>query len=456
MKNTYKTIRYFAFGFALFAFAACGPKPAGDSTRVASTRAAAISDQAHNNGTQGFFFLAPLVAQPTLTDTFESRLPAIVRIDQIDPVSSDTVRMVATFTTDYGAGSETVRADTTSQLYVVNWHTELFDLRDNDTYRIRVTVPGGRELGFADVDVVNKGGELRNVNTSEHIGLVDGRTLPIKFWIGRGVVDADEDGVFDFADNCQTTANAGQVDTDGDGKGDACECIGVVCISVDQCHVAGACDTTTGNCSIPPSSDGTPCDDGDSCSDSDSCQSGACIGHPVNPAACTGVVIVNPSFEADTDWNFEDGACHSTYPTTGWSSALGGGACGTWRLNPDGSLPIAGTPDGQNMAYCNVGSLSQTLSATLAVGVYTLKVSVGSRKDVPSPGYSIRLLSGGNVIAEDANSVLPSPGTWSTSTLSYASRSDDPYLGQPLSIVLATTGTQTDFDNVSLEFIPAQ
>ncbi|MBU0675258.1 MAG: thrombospondin type 3 repeat-containing protein [Proteobacteria bacterium] len=35
--------------------------------------------------------------------------------------------------------------------------------------------------------------------------------------------DADDDGVFDATDNCPTTANASQTDTDGDGKGDACD-----------------------------------------------------------------------------------------------------------------------------------------------------------------------------------------------------------------------------------------
>ena len=36
-------------------------------------------------------------------------------------------------------------------------------------------------------------------------------------------VDRDEDGVFDADDNCPVTADANQVDTDGDGEGDPCD-----------------------------------------------------------------------------------------------------------------------------------------------------------------------------------------------------------------------------------------
>ena len=50
----------------------------------------------------------------------------------------------------------------------------------------------------------------------------------------------------------------------------------VVCMPLDQCHVAGVCDTGTGMCSNPAAADGTPCDDGNACTQSESCQSGVC------------------------------------------------------------------------------------------------------------------------------------------------------------------------------------
>lgn len=260
-------------------------RSAEDSASVASSRAALMSDQVHNDGTRGFLFLAPMVAQPNLEGTFEPGLPAVVQIDQIDPAAGSVLRTVATFTTTTGPGSETVRVDEASPCYVANWHTDAFVLNASETYRIRVLVPGGRELGFVDVDVVNKGSELRNVNTNEYIALLDGRTVPIKFWIGQGVVDRDSDSVFDYADNCPDVANQDQLDSDQDGTGNACECVGVVCTAADQCHLAGICDPTDGTCSNPAAADGTSCSDGNACTQSDSCQVGVCTG--ADPVTCT-------------------------------------------------------------------------------------------------------------------------------------------------------------------------
>jgi hypothetical protein len=71
-----------------------------------------------------------------------------------------------------------------------------------------------------------------------------------------------------------------------DGAG---ACVGgnpVVCTPLDQCHDAGVCDDGTGLCSDPPSADGTGCDDGDACSQTDECDgAGACVGE--NPVICT-------------------------------------------------------------------------------------------------------------------------------------------------------------------------
>jgi hypothetical protein len=36
-------------------------------------------------------------------------------------------------------------------------------------------------------------------------------------------VDTDDDGLFDYGDNCPTISNENQADSDGDGIGDACE-----------------------------------------------------------------------------------------------------------------------------------------------------------------------------------------------------------------------------------------
>ena len=48
----------------------------------------------------------------------------------------------------------------------------------------------GKALGYADVDVVGTGKDLKNINTGEFVALLDDRTLPIKFLAEDGAVDA--------------------------------------------------------------------------------------------------------------------------------------------------------------------------------------------------------------------------------------------------------------------------
>lgn len=90
--------------------------------------------------------------------------------------------------------------------------------------------------------------------------------------------DVDRDGIANIGDNCVVVANASQLDTDGDGKGDACECYGVVCAPLGTCRAAGACSPTTGACSDPVAPDGTPCADADACTSGETCMSGVCAG----------------------------------------------------------------------------------------------------------------------------------------------------------------------------------
>ncbi len=59
----------------------------------------------------------------------------------------------------------------------------------------------------------------------------------------------------------------------------------VICAALDQCHVAGTCDPSTGTCSNPAAADGTACNDGNACTQTDACQNGVCVGS--NPVVCT-------------------------------------------------------------------------------------------------------------------------------------------------------------------------
>jgi MYXO-CTERM domain-containing protein len=51
-----------------------------------------------------------------------------------------------------------------------------------------------------------------------------------------------------------------------------------ICVASDQCHVAGLCDPTSGNCSNPAATDGTTCSTGNNCMSGESCTTGVCGG----------------------------------------------------------------------------------------------------------------------------------------------------------------------------------
>ncbi|MCA9517257.1 MAG: hypothetical protein KC635_20095, partial [Myxococcales bacterium] len=310
-----------AFLFLVVSVAACdhGPAPAGELTTRTSPL---ISDQAHGGGLPGFLFLPPLVPNPGATGgAFEPRLSPVVRIDRVDPATGATLATLVTYDTARRVHGSKVRRNARRGFYVVRWKTRDFDLDTAATYRIRVLIDG-HELGFADVDVVGTARELRNVDRGLFVPLKDGTTLPIRFRVESRAVDRDGDGVWDWADNCPDTPNGrgpapwagassepasgcdpdgdecdpdeedcdggapwSQLDSDGDGVGDACECLGVTCEPVAGCDAAGTCDPRTGACVAPEDcgsggclDDPASCDDGDACNGVEACDAaGACV-----------------------------------------------------------------------------------------------------------------------------------------------------------------------------------
>ena len=76
-------------------------------------------------------------------------------------------------------------------------------------------------------------------------------------------------------------------DKDACSQVDACqagECVGAevkTCEATDDCHVAGKCDSETGECSVEQAEDGAPCDDAQACTSNDACTDGVCGGEAV-------------------------------------------------------------------------------------------------------------------------------------------------------------------------------
>jgi hypothetical protein len=142
---------------------------------------ALIQDANQNGGNAFFFWTAPVVnQQPPASQVLSKQLSPVVTITNEGPAGSSASCVkgpVRTF-----SGSDITVSDSR---FHVNWHTDQDNLNADCTYRITVTT-GGTRLGFADVDVVTSGKQLKNVNTQQYIPLLDDRTLPIQFFIGVG------------------------------------------------------------------------------------------------------------------------------------------------------------------------------------------------------------------------------------------------------------------------------
>src|SRR6266513_1823494 len=136
-----------------------------------------ILDAAHGSGNAHFYFLPPMVSPSTPNGTFDGSQSPVVDICEWNG-SACVPPLLAEFTTTTGTGGENVRLDPSNEVYTLKWRTDQFTLDASKTYRIRVLVFGNYELGHADVDVVNSGSQLKNVQTGQFIPLLDGRTLP--------------------------------------------------------------------------------------------------------------------------------------------------------------------------------------------------------------------------------------------------------------------------------------
>src|SRR5207245_10315362 len=110
----------------------CVAEPA--TSHAAGTPQFATSYAGHGMGTPGFYFLPPMLAAPTFTGTFVSGLTLEVEICAWNGTACGAP--IATFTTETGPGSETVRVDPEAEQYTVKWHTGQFGLDSANTYRI--------------------------------------------------------------------------------------------------------------------------------------------------------------------------------------------------------------------------------------------------------------------------------------------------------------------------------
>ena len=183
-----KRLAWLAF-LALMVVGCDGAPSTGPDLRTPGPARPGISDGGHEInglfGNEDFFFLPPLVREPTRS-TYKDRpfhpgLRPHVRICLLLSDGSACETVIKEF------GPDAITVSTTDQHYRVNWDTKESALSTQRLYRLEVYVRN-RLLGYGDVNPVDNGRELRNVDTNEEIGLVDGRTLPIIFRIEEGAL----------------------------------------------------------------------------------------------------------------------------------------------------------------------------------------------------------------------------------------------------------------------------
>jgi len=139
------------------------------------------------------------------------------------------------------------------------------------------------------------------------------QTTDTIFAVGSGIFGAEEDVVQALVGVCCPT-----------------------CTALDQCHVAGVCDPTTAMCTNPPAPDGTPCNDTNACTQADSCQMGACTGG--NPVVCTPLDQCHLAGTCDPT----SGSCSNPVAPDGTPCGVGGNCVGgVCNQPPDCSKAVA-------------------------------------------------------------------------------------------------------------------
>lgn len=183
-------------------------------------------------------------------------------------------------------------------------------------------------------------------------------------------------------------------------------------------------------------------------------------------AMATLIPIVNPSFESPIGNPGE-----IVYPATGWTYGPEPGG-----VNRTGTpFPGFGThsfgwpaPNGENVgvtANVSLGGpldvLDQQLTNVLTPNTtYTLNVFVGrptSNVEFENLSYTVALLAGNSVLAQETDSMSLAPGAYGLATVIFTALPDNPLLGQNLRIQLGGGGNglglYTAFDLVRLTAI---
>jgi len=162
-----------------------------------------------------------------------------------------------------------------------------------------------------------------------------------------------------------------------------------------------------------------------------------------SPASAGPITVLNSSFELADITGFT-GTTPDDWTVNGTGTGLNDIDTGVYA--GAGAALV-----GEQVAFANANrELSQVLTETLTAAVgttYELTVAVGLRSDLLTGDYDIQLLAGSTVLANVTGSAA---ALFADVDFTYVSTGLEAEIGQALQIVLASTATQTQYDNVRL------
>jgi hypothetical protein len=164
--------------------------------------------------------------------------------------------------------------------------------------------------------------------------------------------------------------------------------------------------------------------------------------------------ILNPKFNMDVLTCSPSNNC-AQYGITGWIVGPGTDVAKFSTTQYPGIAPSTGLYVAALGYSATSGSILQTLGATVQANTtYILTVEVGARADYPFTGYVAYLLAG-NVTLASGHRATPVGGTFVTEVVGYESGATPAQLGQPLQILITSTGDgQVDIQSVALTALP--
>jgi MYXO-CTERM domain-containing protein len=159
----------------------------------------------------------------------------------------------------------------------------------------------------------------------------------------------------------------------------------VTCSALDQCHDVGTCDPVTGMCSNPPKQDGAPCDDGNACTQLDTCQAGVCQG--ASPVVCNAPDECHEAGTCDTT----TGQCASAPKADGTACTAGTCAAGvcvaTTSTSASTTSSTSATSGGTGGGSTTSSSATTTTSASSGgMGGASASSGIGAGGEGPPGG----------------------------------------------------------------------